>query len=185
VATPTPRYNLLKPLIGETYNVQTSNDNYDKIDTALPSFLPGAKPFGHMGRTQGFQVVNTAAIQKVIFVAAQQLKGGVTFDSASSSLIVPVTGTYRVTIKGYATGPSGYVAGFYSWINDALPAARASITFWKADSQDYQQSGSVTIPLNAGNKVQLGANTSVAGAGSTWGTSGYDGAWLELEWMDS
>lgn len=47
MAIPTSYFNLLKPDVGESYNVQTLNDNYDKIDTQmhLNNVTQGKVPF--------------------------------------------------------------------------------------------------------------------------------------------
>lgn len=140
-------------------------------------------PFGHVGASAGFQSIADATNGKyVVFSAAQDLSGGMTFSDSDDALVVPITGRYAITARGYATGGTAYYYGAEAIINSvALPppaAARAGaeVGYWKEDSNDYMGPGTVTRRLNAGDKVRLWNSS----PNSTYGTTGYDGAWLEL-----
>lgn len=137
-------------------------------------------PFGHMGRTQGFAGA-TSGGSVVVMAAAQDLRGGMTFDLASSSLVLPKSGLYRVTVRPYISGGASYAASGKAQRN--LADISGSVTqAWKADSADYVWCSSVTKPMNAGDKINLIVG-SAGGVGSYWGTDGYNGASLEVEFV--
>jgi hypothetical protein len=138
------------------------------------------RPFGHMGRTGGFQAIGTDPT-KVLMDTAQVLQGGVTFDNANDALIIPETGVYRVTVRGYATGGSAYWHDCAAYLNGAR-LSQAACRFTKPDSQDYLVGASGLARLNAGDAVSLYATRS-GSTGSTYGTDGYNGAFVEVEYV--
>jgi hypothetical protein len=144
--------------------------------------LGPAMPFGHMGRTQGFQAL-TASDQLIIMAAGQVLLNGMTFDSATSSLVLPVTGYYALTIKGYASNGSAWNCGAKIRVN-ATTYTGVGTTFWKANANDAFSSATATKLFNAGDKLSVWC-ASVEGAASanTWGSSGFDGIYLEAGWV--
>lgn len=135
-------------------------------------------PFGHMGKTNGFQSINPAAT--VVMTQAQELRGGMTFDDATDSLVVPIDGLYRCTAKLYTTGGGTGKCGL-SVVTTPTRASGSHIQVYKHDGTDWYGTNTSTMNLVAGDKVNILASgtTSV----STWGTDGYNGAFLELEYI--
>jgi hypothetical protein len=161
---------------------------------ALRTELYGAptatrRPFGHIGRTLAFQTINNYATPQLVQMnAAQDLVGGVTFDAATYALTVPVAGRYRLTHHLYATGSAGVPAqgditiNSTTWPTDtATTRAGAFALFWKADANDYIAVGSVVRTLAAGDKLRAFFGS----LSNTWGTTGYNGAWLEAEFVSA
>lgn len=136
----------------------------------------GTIPFGHMGRTDLFQTITTEVT--VGMSAAQILKGGVTFDNATDSLVVPISGYYRVSIQAYGTGSWGATYWGLVYKNSAVPLG-PQCRFWKGDSADHIAHASGIVQLTAGDKVYV----AMGGAQSTWGSSGFNGTYLEVEWI--
>lgn len=154
----------------------------EAVDTdveALENELRTVQPFGHMGASNGFQAVSGAGTI-VAMSAAQELAGGMTFDNAADSLVVPKAGLYRITCRGYLSGSAGYIATIKAQKNltDIAGTYGAS---WKADSSDYIVVTTVTRRLAAGDKINLIAGSGNS-AGSSYGIDGYNGSALELSW---
>lgn len=151
--------------------------------TASGWMQAGVQPFGHLGRTAGFQAVGTGAY--VVFDTAQELIGGMTFDNANDCLTIPVAGLYRITGHCYFTGSLTYTATGDVTINQtANPPAFTSgarMGTWKQDANDVVAHGSTVRRLAVGDKLRLwtGGNAST----STFGTDGYNGSWLEAEYV--
>lgn len=136
------------------------------------------KPFGHAGMVNAFQKApfNPDNSPTFINVSPQLLRGGVQF--VNGRLVVPETGLYRVAGKYYASGDVGTYASGDVWINGTTTAG-ANQAFWKSDANDYHGFATVVRPLQAGDTLELrGTNRN----GSFWGTNGYNGAWMEVEW---
>jgi hypothetical protein len=152
-------------------------------DSGIERPLLPAACWGHMGRTAGFQTLSGSTQIRVAFDAAQQLHGGITFDNPNDALVVPFAGYYRCTLRTYATGGNPYMQTGIIWVNGALPTIRAGVNIYKADAQDYTGQASCIMYLNAGDKVQQAVSTNGTGTGTTWGTNGYDGAWVEVEYV--
>lgn len=156
-----------------------------KLADAVAGALAGVtteKPFGHMGRTGGFQAITTASTAtKVLMDAAQILQGGMTFDNANDALVVPKDGVYRINVRAHATGGSGYWADAAAYIN-GVRASATEIRFTKPDSQDYRTLGGGLVRLAAGDSVSMYAMHQTA-VGSTYGTDGYNGAFVEVEYV--
>lgn len=135
------------------------------------------RPFGHAGLISGFQAVS-ATNGAYITLSAQTLLNGMQF--ASNSLIVPRTGLYEIVAKAYFTGGSAYAGQWGATINSAaLPipsSAAGNGILWKADGNDYSAWSVVRRTLNAGDALRLWHS----GAGSAWGTDGYNGSSLEV-----
>lgn len=142
-------------------------------------------PFGHVGCTDGFQAIGASLSNGayVVFSAAQELVGGMTFSNANDALVVPIAGRYLITGKWYATGGSLYqVIGDVTINNNAIPPAAGNragcqTTFWKQDSGDYVGGISVVRRLAAGDNLRLWM--ALGAAASTYGTTGYNGSYLE------
>jgi hypothetical protein len=140
-------------------------------------------PFGHMGRTAGFQ--SLSGNTKIQMSAAQVLRGGMTFDNANDALVVPVTGYYRCSAQLYVSG--GGVTGTATGtllINGATnpgPIVRVA----KTDVQDAAGLLQCVLALNAGDSVAMVASPYPAGAGSitAWGTTGYGGCFVEVDYF--
>jgi hypothetical protein len=163
----------------------------EKLDVDVKSVVDEmrtTKPFGHMGRTAAFQGLLAATNPTPVTVgmsAAQELRGGMTFIDAEDCLVVPLAGVYDVRIKGYFTGAAEGNCQQGIKVNGTkggglLQGPQASTN--KMDGNDIYPHSGGRVRLVAGDKVALwqSANTSV----STWGTNGYDGAWLELTYSN-
>lgn len=154
-----------------------------KLADAVAGALAGVtteRPLGHMGRTGGFQTIGTDPT-KVTMDAAQVLAGGVTFDNANDELVIPKEGLYRVTVRGYATGSSNYWHDVAAYLNGSR-LFQAACRFTKPDSQDYLAGASGYARLAAGDRVSLYCTRSGT-SGSTYGTDGYNGAFVEVEYL--
>lgn len=142
----------------------------EHIETALDWEV--RPPFGHAGRTAGFQNASTGA---EVGVEAQVLSGGMT--AAGNALVVPTAGLYLLTMKAYATGGSGIRWSAAFRLNgDAWPPSPSVVT-WKGDSGDYSANALGIRALAAGDRLSIAV--SVPGY-STWGTDGYNGSWFEV-----
>lgn len=148
-------------------------------------WYPADPPFGHMGITSGFQVVNTGAYATM--EAAQELVGGMAFNNASDALVVPIAGAYDLRIKAYATGGIAFAHTGEITINSStVPAPSAAFagcraSFWKQEASDYTGLGAVRRRLAANDVLRLWqVQTTNA---STWGNDGYQGAWIEALWV--
>jgi hypothetical protein len=134
------------------------------------------KTFAHVGRTGSFQTATGGVT--VVYPTPQYMFGGITWDSASNQLVVPVAGYYRVNAQYYFTGATGAVGTGYLYKNTANTQPIGSrVALWKADSADYIGSASGIILLAAGDKVGTWINYS----SSTWGTDGWNGTFMEVE----
>jgi hypothetical protein len=145
----------------------------------------GQRPFGHMGKTNGFQSITVLPTkQAVFFAAAQVLEGGMTYNDTGDAMVVPKTGPYNIRIKGFWTGGPSAICQAGIRVNNATPdgmmqAPQMSIN--KQDGSDVYAHSVGRVSLNAGDEVGLWEMTSGSGI-NVWGTNGYDGAWLEVEW---
>jgi hypothetical protein len=139
-------------------------------------FLESITPLGHMGRTAGFQAVGTDV--RVAMAAAQLLRGGMTFDDAADALVVPLTGYYFVSCHLYASGIAGRRYSGFVAKNGAIGYIGPKVAFWKEDGNDYYQSASSLVLLTAGDKLSL----IVTGDGNVYGSTGYDGCFIEAEY---
>lgn len=150
----------------------------DAIDADVHDILYA--PFGHMGKTNGFQSLATPA--KVVFTQAQILRGGMTFDDAADALVLPVAGLYRLTCRALVSGGVAARNRFYLIKNGVVadPVAGADMTFDKESSAaDYAQSCTGTAIFAAGDKIGMYASSPA----QTWGTSGWNGAFVEAEFV--
>lgn len=145
-----------------------------------------SRPFGHMGRTAGFQTIASATNGAYIQMdAAQDLAGGMTFDNATDALVVPIAGRYRILIRGYFTGGSAYDCFAQATVNSTATPPTPSDTLgtgallYKQSTGDIMVHGQASARLAAGDKVRLWQST----LQNAWGTTGYNGAWLEVEYV--
>lgn len=137
-------------------------------------------PFGHMGKTNASQSLVSPV--KVVFTQAQILRGGMTFDATDSGrLVLPLAGLYRLTLRGFATGAAANRNRYYVIKNGvvATPVAGCDLTFDKATGDDFGQSCSGSDYFAAGDKLGVYGVSPV----STWGTTGFNGIFLEAEYM--
>lgn len=144
----------------------------------------GNRPFGHMGRTGGSQSIGTTPAT-VVMDAAQALRGGMTFDNATDSLVVPLTGLYQIVVKMYTTGAA---TGKHSLSVSKVGSGGATIPGCavqvnKTDNSDWFSTTVVSASLTAGDKLYLAAAASTASA--TYGSNGYDGTFLEVLYIGS
>jgi len=139
-------------------------------------------PFGHMGKTSNFQQV-TSGGSVVTMEAAQILRGGMTFDNATDSLVVPTSGLYEITIRPYLTGSQNYTGGGKAQRN-LVDLHGTNTMAWKAGAADYAWGSNVTQQLSANDKINMVVSCS-DNIGSTWGTTGFDGAYIEVKFVSS
>lgn len=135
-----------------------------------------AVPFGHVGKTDGFQAITTLA--KNTFTAAQHLKGGVTFDNTNDNLVVPVAGLYRISFQHYTSGAGSgtQVAAVYVGVTQIGISSR----YGKDAAADTVSHGSGIYQLAANDTVSL--HSEHTANVSSWGTNGYNGTYLEVEY---
>lgn len=137
----------------------------------------GVKPFGHMGKTNGF----TAGTDQnpVTGMAAQILRGGMTFSSADNALVVPLTGYYRISGKAYTSG--GATGGsLWNILQNTTTETGSSMWWTKTQVDEMLPFPTIVRQLTAGDKISMRARQPA----SVWGASGYDGTFLEVEYMD-
>jgi len=172
MATSTTNLNLIKPADGEPVDVDTLNANSDTIDAQF-----GDNPFGHMGVDDGFQNIAAAAVINIS--NAQILKGGMTYDDAANALVVPKAGRYRIAVRGYGSG--GGVGSWYdiSARKNTVGIAGALVRIFQGGATDFFDYVECQVTLAVGDKIQLYGDST---AGSTWGTDGYNGTYLEVEY---
>lgn len=134
-------------------------------------------PFGHAGCIAGFQSI--AGTDKPVTIKDQLLRGGMTFETASGGrLVIPKSGLYDVRVKVYATNGSGYDFMGAAYVNsDKIEGTE--VFDYKQTSSDYKQHGICTFAFVAGDKIGLGMTSPQ----STWGTDGWNGAFLEVKWF--
>lgn len=138
-------------------------------------------PMGHMGLTSGFQNIAGGVGGKLTCDSAQILRGGITFNNTLDALIVPYTGLYRFNMRVLATGGgTPWVA--QAWLTQNTVQTGIYTFFTKADGRDYTDAASGIMPLTAGDAMGMYmAFLGGAGTPSTYGTTGYNGTYLELE----
>lgn len=139
-------------------------------------------PFGHAGCAAGFQTIS-ATNGVYVTLASQLLKNGMTF--AGNGLVVPKSGLYQITARGYFTGGTVHVGTWAATVNStAIPLANSAETIgtgtlWKQDSSDYQGWATGHRQLNAGDTIRLWMQS----AASTYGTTGYNGSYIEVRYV--
>lgn len=142
----------------------------------------GVEPYGHMGKTSGFQTIGSSSV-RLTFDSAQELRGGFTFDNANDALIVPTSGRYRAHIKCVFSGGGGQGLNVLSLLINGAAATgvfnKPHVAVSKMDGNDIAVHGFGTIPLNKNDKVALSAQSGA----NAWGDNGYNGAYIELEWV--
>lgn len=182
MSTVTTRLNLVKPATPEQFSLATLNNNMDLIDAKVP-FINGQKPFGHMGRSSGFQAFPASALTAIGMDVSSFTRGGVTFDAINDFLIVPTTGWYRVSAQCYFSGgPGTYVIGIIAQSGSvSRQVGRFSAAPVTIDTTGHI---STIVSAAAGDKFQLQGQVP-SGGQSAWGGNGNDGCWVQIEWVDS
>lgn len=180
----TPTFGLPYPEATDTPFVHVDmKELADGVEAALKGVTTG-KPVGHMGRTAGFQAVGTSGTTgpvRVQMAAAQILRGGMTFSDADDALVIPKAGVYRVSSRGYASGGSGYWFDFRANRNSSAIDQTIQRT-WKQDAQDYINETSALVVLAAGDLISQYMMMSLSTA-SAYGTTGFNGAFVSVEWV--
>lgn len=134
--------------------------------------------YAHMGKTDGFQSMTTTPTV-VTMAAAQILEGGFTFDDAADALVVPITGNYRVTVRGYVSGSLTYTATIAAKIVGGATIVSALVQ--KPYVEDVTGEATRIYTLTAGDKICV-EQTHSAVAGNSYGTDG-SGTALILEFL--
>lgn len=157
--------------------------NTANLTDIRPNLMLGiVKPIGHLGRTGAFQNGFSASSQSAVqFSAAQVLHGGFTFDAATNSLVVPVPGLYRITVQGMFTGNAGNVNIAVATKNGSGNNVGAPGSGPKPDGNDVRYTGTAVVQLAAGDKIGMVQQS----AASAWGTTGYDGSFVEVEYSSA
>jgi hypothetical protein len=157
----------------------TDDDAANKryVDTAVATGV-GTAPFGHMGKTDGFQTITTLA--KNTFSAAQITNQGVTFDNANDALVVPVAGYYRINFQHYTSGGESGTQIAAVYVNTTQIGISAR--YYKMTDLDAQASGGGVYLLAEDDKVSLHSEHTGSTVAS-WGTSGWNGTYLEVEYL--
>jgi hypothetical protein len=171
----TPDTLVKRDAFGRAQFIQPSGQ-YDAAPKVYVDEMIGSRPFGHMGRTDGF-ALNINAV--VGMSAAQKLRGGMTFNSGTYALVVPATGLYMLNHRAYWTGGTGYAGTSKLLKNGGTEIVGSYLAQWKQDGADYTWNNSVCVDLTAGDTVSI-FMSSAGSAGSTWGTTGYNGTFLEV-----
>lgn len=167
---------ILAPYTGQRIVLSTDNRVYRYTGTVweLDQEKP---PFAHAGITAGFIAISAANGAYPALVSQAATNGMVV---SSSSITVPKAGLYEITAKGYFTAGTGYQGQWGATINStALPPlaiASGLGMMWKGDSNDYTGWSTVRRTLAANDVIRLYMKST----GSTWGTDGYNGSWLEV-----
>ena len=177
MSSPTNFLGLQKADAGENYSLTLTNDNLDKIDDDAANSAKLDDPFGHIGRTGGFQTIAGTDVA-VGIAAAQELRGMVFETAQSGRLVIPKTGKYEIRTKIYATGGAAAKFGGGAFVNSVAIGGTTTIS-WKGDANDYIAHSTVTYDLNINDRIGLGMTFT----GSTWGTDGYNGSWLEVKYV--
>jgi len=165
-----------KPDGPEQHSRALLNRNFDRTNAIEVARRANSNiPFGHAGCIAGFQTI--AGSDVAVTIDDQELRGGMTFEATSGGrFVIPRSGLYEVRIKAYATEASGYDFMFAAYKN-SVKITGTEVFDYKQTTSDYKQHAICTIPLVAGDKIGLGATT----PNKTWGTDGYNGAWLEVK----
>lgn len=159
------------------FNNQTKNIEIRDSSGWRP--MVSTPPVGHAGCTNGFQFVANGAV--VNLNSAQVLRGGVTFDASTNSLVAPVTGLYRFNLRVLASGgANGYTLNARIRKNTVNTGIYTYVS--KPNIYDYTAQTTGILPLAAGDAISLWLDTSDNNAqANTWGTDGYNGTYLEME----
>lgn len=141
--------------------------------------MVSTNPMGHAGVTTGFQLVSTGIT--VNLASAQLLRGGMTFQSASNSLIMPYTGLYRFNVRVLcSSGQAGYTN--YVQLRKNTAATGIYMEQYKPTVRDDTITLGGILPLAAGDAMSLYIETDTDHAlANTWGTDGYNGTYIECE----
>jgi hypothetical protein len=139
--------------------------------------LQSTPAFGHMGMTMGF--LGATDPTDCFMDAAQILRGGMVFSDGEDALIVPTSGLYRITGQVYASGADTGPCIGWPMVNGTIDTGLKT-RFWK-EAAGTDQCGTFTgvLPLVAGDKVTL--RVDFADNIATWGTTGWNGSFLEVE----
>ncbi|ATW59945.1 hypothetical protein SEA_WALTZ_68 [Arthrobacter phage Waltz] len=136
--------------------------------------------FAHAGKTDGFQTTVGTDVA-IVLNSAQVLKGGFTFETTSGGrLVAPYSGWYRINAQFYITGGSGYRSQSKIYKNSSPSGVGGVGLVWKADGTDFTTHTMTVVQLTAGDRIGLGTTQT---AGSAWGTDGYNGTYLEMEYL--
>lgn len=172
------------PTVNDTCYVLVNGPDLLVLDRhSAPGQAP-SWPFGHAGRTGGFQDISggwASEDGRYATLTAQALRGGMTF--SSNGLVIPRRGLYQITANGYWSGGGGYTGLVSPVLNStstppSTGARLCSAYGDKGSAQDANGFVQVTRALNAGDAIRLW----LLGPNSTWGTNGYDGAFLSVEY---
>lgn len=145
-------------------------------------FVDDTAVWGHAGLTQGFvPVAQPGQTLQPLPVSAQLVAGGITFNTGLRQLVVPLDGVYQLTCHMYGSGGS---TGYMNQRLRTTSAIAATSVFCvvqmhKENSADITAGASTVVRLQAGAGVYmqgLSSGTSL----QAWGTTGWNGAYMEV-----
>ena len=128
----------------------------------------------HAGKANGFQNMSGG---KFVKFDLQTQRGGFTTVDDGSALVFPVSGLYRVTARCYLSGGgAGEYGAAIRQVGDN------SVIQWlhvqkPSGGSDASADTSFMRPFAAGSGVRMWLDVPIA----TWGSTGYDGCYLEAE----
>lgn len=170
----------------DVYKPRTDDIIYDRSTDILKRYngstfeeLDVQKPRGKRWRTAAFQQMNDQGV--TVTMQGSRVQGGMT--SSTNGLVLPRDGIYRLSLHGYATGISGWRAGFNLTRarSGVSPRGIIVLSYWKQDAQDYMGFAMDDVPLKAGDEITMGGS----GAGHTWGVDEMGGARFTVEYVRS
>lgn len=162
--------NVTDPMTGTFAHDESDNTVYRWDGSAWVEHRQ-PRPFGHAGHTTGFQDISESG-NIVTLDTLYDARGGMSL--SDNGIVVPRAGLYRITAQAYFSGTGGVDGWWHVEVNGSDAGARGRL--WKETSQDYINGSTVTRSLASGDIVRLWH----AYTGNTWGTTGYDGAYLEV-----
>lgn len=137
----------------------------------------GTLILGHMGKTDGNQVISGTTA--VAFNGPQILRGGVVFSDAQESLLIPHTGLYRVSIGARFGGTGTGICVGELWKNASVDTG-VQVRAYKDDAGEPFPTVSTTKQFTAGDNLYL---VVYGPAQYVYGTNGYNGAFVEIEYV--
>jgi hypothetical protein len=138
--------------------------------------IAGSGLRAHRGKTNGFQAISASTNTDPILATMDINVGGFT-DYVNSGITVPVGGFYRVHANIYFTGGvSDYVATLVFRSGTHMFGS----TVPKPNLSDVQVGATDVIPMQSGQNV--GSVAVASGAVSVYGTTGYNGSRILVEY---
>lgn len=144
-------------------------------------------PFGHAGRSMGFQAGAGNSTDAKVVITPQKLRGGMTFNQDNFALVVPRAGYYNVRVRAYFSGTNSDVClikprfkNLGAGVSEPAEASGNWASINKTTgAADIHYTVDRDIPLPAGAHIEHWFMSNQ----STWGTDGYNGTWIEARYI--